>query len=201
MKKMMILMLTLLIWGAASMRAQVAIGAGTGVDGGPTNGAVLELDGAQGALLLPRVDTLDITTPVAGMQVYRSADNRVYVYNGLKWVANADGQSSVLPGTATNQGLAWNGSNWAPRRLPYTTIFQGAGGTNSNNWEIADAVLNAACLTGFSAIPLTADVRNASIRKNAFIWENADRPTTWTVSTIDGTSMTPTYIWIRLLCY
>ncbi|GHT41861.1 hypothetical protein FACS189437_09290 [Bacteroidia bacterium] len=91
-------MLTLIVLGVASMNAQVKIG-GNGTTG-PVAGAVLELDGAQGALLLPRVDTLAITSPTAGMQVYREADKKVYTYDGKSWkTAAADVNLSAIPGT------------------------------------------------------------------------------------------------------
>ncbi|GHT40444.1 hypothetical protein FACS189437_06040 [Bacteroidia bacterium] len=84
MKKMMFLMLTLMLLGAANVSAQVKIG-GDGATG-PVTGAVLELDGSQGALLLPRVDALtEIASPVAGMQVYLKSDNQVYIFDGTKW--------------------------------------------------------------------------------------------------------------------
>jgi hypothetical protein len=91
------------------MNAQVKIG-GDGTTG-PVAGAVLELDGARGALLLPRVnDTTAIASPVKGMQVYSNYDNQVYINDGAKWkvyagpqgVKGADGAPadvSAIPGT------------------------------------------------------------------------------------------------------
>jgi hypothetical protein len=98
MKKMIFLMLTLMVMGVASVNAQVKIG-GDGTTG-PAKDAVLELDGAQGALLLPRVDTLSIATPTAGMQVYRPVDNKVYTYDGKSWkVSASDVNLNAIPGT------------------------------------------------------------------------------------------------------
>ncbi|GHT40668.1 hypothetical protein FACS189437_06590 [Bacteroidia bacterium] len=117
MKKMMLLMLTLLIWSAASMNAQVKIG-GDGTTG-PVAGAVLELDGADGALLLPRVDALPpIISSTAGMQVYLKSDNQVYIYDGTKWnvYAGPAGQQgapgasvdvSAVPGTVKSVKLVY----------------------------------------------------------------------------------------------
>jgi hypothetical protein len=86
MKKMIFLMLLSFLGITASMNAQVAIGTGTGVDGAPAAGAVLELDGTKGALLLPKVDALaTITSPAAGMLVYLQSDNQVYIYDGDSW--------------------------------------------------------------------------------------------------------------------
>ncbi|GHT00350.1 hypothetical protein FACS189421_12340 [Bacteroidia bacterium] len=88
MKKMMFLMLTLFFLGAASMNAQVKIG-GDGTTG-PVTGAVLELDGTGGALLLPRVDALPTAAnSTAGMQVYLTTNNKVYTYSGTAWLADA----------------------------------------------------------------------------------------------------------------
>jgi hypothetical protein len=109
MKKMIFLMLVFFLGVSASMNAQVAIGTGTGADGGPVAGAVLELDGAQGGLLLPKA-TLDHTTfiPVAwgtsslpaGVIVYNlgsaGLDAGVYVWDGSQWLAGTSG-STVTP--------------------------------------------------------------------------------------------------------
>jgi hypothetical protein len=102
MKKMIFLMLVFFMGITASMNAQVAIGTGTGADGGPVAGAVLELDGTKGALLLPRVDGLaTITSPAAGMLVYLKSDNQVYIYDGTSW--------NVYAGPAGATGAAGNG--------------------------------------------------------------------------------------------
>ncbi|GHT39244.1 hypothetical protein FACS189437_02050 [Bacteroidia bacterium] len=105
MKKMMFLMLTLFFLGSASMNAQVKIG-GDGATG-PVTGAVLELDGAKGALLLPKADTLAVTTPVAGMQVYRPGDNKVYVYDGTSWKGTAVGSAAPII-TTQPKAFSWS---------------------------------------------------------------------------------------------
>ncbi|GHV22743.1 hypothetical protein FACS189428_5260 [Clostridia bacterium] len=88
-------MLTLIVLGAANVNAQVTIGA----DRNPATSAVLDLEGTKGALLLPRADTLSITSPTAGMQVYRPADKKVYVYDGTRWkTAAADVNPADLAG-------------------------------------------------------------------------------------------------------
>lgn len=107
-------MLTLMILGAASMNAQVKIGGDPETE--VTTGAVLELDGASGALLLPRVDVLPTAeNSAAGMQVYLTTNNKVYTYDGSTWVAeasetqltaqiNANKQASI--GSAASAGTA-----------------------------------------------------------------------------------------------
>lgn len=89
---MFVLVAAMLVTGHWSLvSAQVKIGGS--IDDSITPGAVLELDGANGALLLPRVSKLP-TDPVAGMQVYLTAAdgdylaNKVYYYDGTKWVAD-----------------------------------------------------------------------------------------------------------------
>lgn len=73
----------------ASVNAQVLIG-GDGT-ANPAPGAVLELDGTKGGLLLPRVGKLPTTNLQAGLQVYLTADDgtsakdQVYVYDGTTW--------------------------------------------------------------------------------------------------------------------
>jgi uncharacterized protein (TIGR02145 family) len=107
MNKMFFLVLTLMVLGAASMNGQVTVGANRN----PATGAVLDLEGTQGALLLPRVDTLrsaPLATPVAGMQVYRPADNTVYVFDGTKWRA-ASGVSAGAPVIITQpKAFSWS---------------------------------------------------------------------------------------------
>ncbi|GHT06407.1 hypothetical protein FACS189423_11320 [Bacteroidia bacterium] len=108
MKKMMFLMLTLIVLGAASVNAQVAIGTGSETDGSPHKGAVLELDGTKGALLLPRVAVLPTTDLTPGLQYYLTASydsyeaNKVYTYDGTSWTATAGPQGPV--GATGTQG-------------------------------------------------------------------------------------------------
>jgi P pilus assembly chaperone PapD len=95
MKKMMFLLLTLLLLGAASAKAQVLISPGTTT---PTTGcdlsAVLELRSSNSGLLLPQVkldtatDISKLTTPVTGMLVCNltgSLRHGIYYWNGAAW--------------------------------------------------------------------------------------------------------------------
>jgi uncharacterized protein (TIGR02145 family) len=97
MKKMMLLMLTLLVLGAASMNAQVLIGS----TNEPTPGALLELSASSyvGGLLLPRVSSpltgiadfsteTNAATDLVGLVVYNTTQCKegVYVWNGTNWV-------------------------------------------------------------------------------------------------------------------
>jgi hypothetical protein len=90
MKEIFFLMLTFLIWSAASMNAQVLIGEGDG----PVPSAVLELRSDNRGLLLPQVklnDTDDrsiLTKPESGMLVCNlegDLKRGVYYWNGNQW--------------------------------------------------------------------------------------------------------------------
>jgi hypothetical protein len=101
MKKMIFLLLTLLIWGAASMNAQVKIG-GDGTTG-PVVGAVLELDGANGALVLPQFASLSaLTTAIPATSALKGAlvycADKLYTCNGSAWVV-ADAGATYTAGT------------------------------------------------------------------------------------------------------
>ncbi|MDR0680932.1 MAG: hypothetical protein LBG15_03635 [Dysgonamonadaceae bacterium] len=95
-RKMIFLALTLFIWSAASVKAQVTIGS---IDD-PDPSAVLDLKTNDQGLLLPRVALVSTSsyTPleshVAGMMVYNTA-------------VSGSGTMMVTPGIYTN-----NGSNW-----------------------------------------------------------------------------------------
>jgi hypothetical protein len=97
MKKMMFLMLTLLIWGAASMNAQVTIGS----ENPPHSGAVLDLQSTTHGLKLPTVSLGSLTTfglslsgtstvaNAKGMYVYNTnptIGEGVYVWDGYRWL-------------------------------------------------------------------------------------------------------------------
>ncbi|GHV20773.1 hypothetical protein FACS189428_0210 [Clostridia bacterium] len=102
MKKMMILMLTLLIWGSASMNSQVLIGSQLEGADNPTPGSILDLqsDGSLG-LLMPSV-TLEKATqwaPVTG-----SAVEGMTVFNNSNSVADG----------LTGKGIyVWANNEWS----------------------------------------------------------------------------------------
>ena len=113
MKKILLVMLSLLIWSAANVVAQVRIG-GTG---DPQGAAVLDLNvnndaapaGNKGALALPRVNLtsatlqLNSTTPLNGMMVYHTGTaldgSGIYVWTGGttgKWAKVSSGLAPVI---------------------------------------------------------------------------------------------------------
>ncbi|GHT01732.1 hypothetical protein FACS189421_14400 [Bacteroidia bacterium] len=102
MKKMMFLMLTLLIWGAASMNAQVAIGG----DKDPESFAVLELiNGGTQGLRLPQLTAAQRTTLTAqltglsedkkdlakGLIIFNTTENCTETWNGTMWISDGTG--------------------------------------------------------------------------------------------------------------
>jgi hypothetical protein len=93
MKKMMFLMLTLMVLGAANAKAQVLISpGGTSTGSGVSPSAVLELRSNNSGLLLPQVnlgtatDKSKVTDPKAGMLVCNLTGallpHGIYYWNG-----------------------------------------------------------------------------------------------------------------------
>ncbi|GHT40343.1 hypothetical protein FACS189437_05800 [Bacteroidia bacterium] len=127
MKKMMFLMLTLLIWGTASMNAQVTIGS----EKAPHSGAILDLQSDNLGLKLPNValdDDLTVfglpdTDPAAdakGMYVYNTnpkVGEGVYVWDGGQWLLV---KASVGENPVTGITISYTGS----RLLELGTTFQ-----------------------------------------------------------------------------
>jgi uncharacterized protein (TIGR02145 family) len=121
---------------AFTAKAQVRIGGTTA----PNASAVLDLNttdatnnGTKG-LALPRVNgKSNVSSPVKGVLVYDTSDNKVYFYTGSAWVLVSDGQgvTSVsgalgltvtsstttptvsLPAGSSGQVLKYNGTAWA----------------------------------------------------------------------------------------
>ncbi|GHS95945.1 hypothetical protein FACS189421_00110 [Bacteroidia bacterium] len=158
MKKMIFLMLLSFLGITASMNAQVAIGTGTGVDGAPVAGAVLELDGTKGALLLPKVDALaTIASPAAGMLVYLKSDNQVYIYDGTSWnvYTGAEGPAGAKGDTGSQgpkgdtgaTGAAGTNGAQGPKG---DTGATGAAGTNGAKGDKGDTGATGAAGKGIS---------------------------------------------------
>jgi hypothetical protein len=107
MKRMIFLMLTLLIWSAASMNAQVIIGDNSKE---PHPGAILDLSPLQNlGLLLPGVELQNTTTLQVGGSVAETDENAtgMLVYNKT---------AKVTP--SIPKGIyVWNGTDWIPAVL------------------------------------------------------------------------------------
>ena len=75
-----------------------------------TNNSIqLELTGADKALLLNRVASLSaINSPIDGMAVYNSSDNKFYVRQGGSWMSFTSATDAVTSLTVSNIGSAPN---------------------------------------------------------------------------------------------
>ncbi|GHT39080.1 hypothetical protein FACS189437_01460 [Bacteroidia bacterium] len=118
MKKMMFLMLTLFLWGAANVNAQVTIGSNTE----PHSGAILDLQSDNLGLKLPNVELDDDLTQFVlpeegdftkdnaiGMIVYNTNTNvseGIYAWNGKRWV-KPEADKSIMGRSADNPGRMW----------------------------------------------------------------------------------------------
>jgi hypothetical protein len=169
MKKMIFLMLTLLILGAAGMNAQVNIGS----EGGPKDGAVLDLSqsGKKLGLILPNVFLKNVSdwqldegtgSDAAGTVVFNTnaglkdaLDNitlgqGIFVWNGNGWQAAKGGTGEVLAKdfTLTFDGGAVNDGNsvniWTGGSKPLAVSdFQPAGAGAGVKWVIASTSIAA----------------------------------------------------------
>ncbi|MDR0833592.1 MAG: hypothetical protein LBN93_05330 [Candidatus Symbiothrix sp.] len=123
--KKIILLVFVCICGQIIANAQVKIGGD--IEIGVTTGAVLELDGSMGGLMLPQVvDTTDVTLRKEGMLVYSKADKKTYTYNGSAW------QSAGLTPTPTpgDCGKLFT----APSGQVYNTAVYANGGLTNLCW-------------------------------------------------------------------
>jgi hypothetical protein len=182
MKKMIFLMLVFFMGITASMNAQVAIGTGTGVDGAPAAGAVLELDGTKGALLLPKVNALSaIATPVKGMLVYLNlqdgdyAANKVYIYDGT-WNVYAGPQGPAgAAGTNGAQGPKGDTGETGPQGPAGTNGAQGlkgdTGATGAAGKGISTTVINYATSTNGTTAPTSGwGTSIPSVADGSYLW-------------------------------
>jgi uncharacterized protein (TIGR02145 family) len=152
MKQIVFLALTLLLWSAASMNAQVTIGSSDT----PHEGAVLDLSKATGnsaGLLLPRVSLSDVSTWQIGgdsdtgisMLVYNTNGSviggngsGIYVWNGLVWTAlntTTDMTPFITDGEGNQYSVALFGDAgwWMTENLRATQYADGTPLTISSN--------------------------------------------------------------------
>jgi hypothetical protein len=187
MKKMIFLMLTLLIWSAVSMNAQVTIGSSEL----PAASAVLDLNtGGTGklGLLLPLVDlenetdNYTIPAPATGLVVYATGDKDVsgdkaglaagvYAWDGLKWLAGGIGSSIIAPSVAVT-GVTLDITSetliTVDQTLQLTETVAPEDATNrSVTWESSDTDI-------------------ATVSASGLVTAVADGTATITVTTVDG---------------
>ncbi|GHT02122.1 hypothetical protein FACS189440_17700 [Bacteroidia bacterium] len=144
MKKMIFLMLTLLIWGAASMNAQVTIGS----ENPPHAGAILDLQSDTHGLLFTRISLTDAdvfqldgnSDDAIGMTVYNTNTRTtngygagLYCWDGSKW--SMVGKKAVPEcsglyvqfGTWTGPKITWLGGTheWQETQTYFSQTFEG----------------------------------------------------------------------------
>ncbi|GHT49973.1 hypothetical protein FACS189440_16610 [Bacteroidia bacterium] len=116
MKKMIFLMLALLVWGAASMNAQVTIGS----ESEPHVGAVLDLQSTKG-LLLPNVWLTDVKTFGLAADDTKGSATGMLVYNTNPAIINGQGRGLyVWDGVADSWSFAGISG---PVAVPATSIL------------------------------------------------------------------------------
>ncbi|GHT39924.1 hypothetical protein FACS189437_04690 [Bacteroidia bacterium] len=197
MKKMMFLMLTLLVWGVASMNAQVTIGS----EQAPHAGAVLDLQADNLGLKFPNV-ALDanlnkfgldsIANPTSpsskenavGMVVYNTNSNfpGLYVWNGSQWLMVSKNEdypkwSTITSGSNTYacrtylRGVGtWMISN-SKEGNPSVKYYTGTAAGGDYGYFYTRSEANTACPSGFR-LPKKSDV---------------DKLTTWLYNTPHAT--------------
>ncbi|GHT49761.1 hypothetical protein FACS189440_16020 [Bacteroidia bacterium] len=173
MKKMIFLMLTLIVLGAASVNAQVRIGGETG----PNPAAILDLNAVDAStngklgVALPRVTLISLGSPLEegkkpdkGTMVYNVAGTfaqGAYVWDGVKWSA-VKGSSSYIGGfdRPDYDGIGCDGS------VIFIGAFDYANGTSG---DVAVGITDAATgadhtsLPNFSAALTDNDVVNNGV--------------------------------------
>ncbi|MDR0865828.1 MAG: hypothetical protein LBO74_12990 [Candidatus Symbiothrix sp.] len=107
MKKMIFLVLTLIVLGAASMNAQVTIGDNPDTD---IPGALLNLNTtAKGGLLLSNVDIIDLSKIPTGTNLFPG------IVAGTNDDTNEAFTGAIVFNTNTTTGAGvyvWNGNDW-----------------------------------------------------------------------------------------
>jgi hypothetical protein len=150
MKKVFFLMLTLLVLSAASVNAQVTIGANTD----PHSGAVLDLQSTMQGLKLPTVSLGSLTTfglPLSGTSTAANAKG-MYVYN---------------TNTTTGEGTyLWDGSQWL---LVKSTV-----GAKPVTGITITAAGGAASILYNATLQLTATVAPSDASNQEVIWGIAE---------------------------
>ncbi|MFZ1703325.1 MAG: tail fiber domain-containing protein [Saprospiraceae bacterium] len=73
----------------------------------PDASAILDIESTDKGVLIPRVDTTDVTSPSTGLLVYQTLDNVFYFYNGTKWTEVG---TDNLGDHVANQNILLNGN-------------------------------------------------------------------------------------------
>ncbi|MEL6987833.1 MAG: hypothetical protein AAGK97_08385, partial [Bacteroidota bacterium] len=104
MKKLLILLLLCPIYSFAQ-------NVGINEDGSPPNpGAILDIKSSSKGILIPRLETSAVTSPVEGMLLFQPSDKQFYYYRNTSWVLVGSGPNGS--GEFTSNGdLIFNAGN------------------------------------------------------------------------------------------
>ena len=89
---------TLIFFASMNISAQQSVGIGTVT---PNVGAALDIVSTNKGILIPRVETSAVSSPVTGLLVYQPSNNTFYYYSSGSWkslggVVDADGDTKVV---------------------------------------------------------------------------------------------------------
>ncbi len=115
MKKFTLLLVAIALIASYTLKAQVSINN----DGSePDSSAILDLKSTNGGLLLPRMNTIQISgisNPAAGLMVFNTDSSDFYGFNGNEWVSVWNTGDTITPiPTVTNPTT---GEIWMDRNL------------------------------------------------------------------------------------
>ena len=86
-----LLCISLIFFTIISLNAQVGIGTTT-----PNAGAELDIVSTDKGLLIPRLETTAVNTPVDGMMIYQPSDQSFYYYKGTVWTKIGGGSLTEM---------------------------------------------------------------------------------------------------------
>lgn len=118
-----------LIFLSASYLSIGQVGIGTTT---PDASAVLELSSSSKGFLMPRLsDTLNISSPTAGLQMYNTTSNTIWFYDGVKWLESGAGSSSV---TSVVYSAEYAGAIMMADGTNNTGFMTSDNSGSANNW-------------------------------------------------------------------
>lgn len=91
-----------------SVSAQNNVGVGTT---SPDPSAIMDISASDRGVLVPRTDTLSITTPATGLLIYTPADSSFWYFDGVYWRSAFGAQGTLplqLPNGTFGQTLHWD---------------------------------------------------------------------------------------------
>ena len=110
MKTLLCLLITLLSYFIISAQ-NVGIGTAS-----PSNSAMLDITSSDKGLLIPRMTAAQrlLITPVNGLMVYDLDSSSIFIYQQSQWkrINAISNLSSLISGTAADDVLIWNGTQW-----------------------------------------------------------------------------------------